>query len=79
MERTSDDEPWLEPISAAVLASLEHERRERVGAKGRCGVGCRNVDEVVLLGGLERGVVGGVSSEGEFGLLVCLLLPFLSG
>jgi hypothetical protein len=61
----------LEPVSAAVLASLEHERRERVAGKGRCGVGCAEIDERVLLGGLERGAVVGVSSEEEeFGVLV---------
>lgn len=30
----------------------------------------------MLLGGLERGVVVGVSSEGEFGLLVGYFFPF---
>lgn len=69
-EIEASDEPWIEPTPASVLASLEHERRERVGKEGRCGVGCKEVDEVVLPGGLERGVVAGVSSEGQFGLLV---------
>lgn len=69
------DEPWLEPIPAAVLASLERERRARVGEKGRCAAGCGEVDGV-LLGGLERGAVVGVSSEGEFGLLVGCFFPF---
>lgn len=63
----------IEPVSAAVLASLEYERRDRVRRKGNCGVGCREVDERVLMGGLERGVVVGVSSETspeDFGLRV---------
>lgn len=63
----------IEPVSAAVLASLEHERRDKVRRKGNCGVGCREVDEKVLMGGLERGVVVGVSSETspeDFGLRV---------
>lgn len=76
-ETEEADEPWLEPVPAAVLASLERERRGRVAAKGRCTVGCGEVDGV-LLGGLERGVVVGVSSEGEFGLLVGCPFSFLS-
>lgn len=63
----------IEPVSAAVLASLEHERRDKVRRKGNCGVGCREVDDEVLMGGLERGVVVGISSETssqDFGLRV---------
>ncbi|SPN99799.1 related to PET191 protein, involved in assembly of cytochrome oxidase [Cephalotrichum gorgonifer] len=64
----------MEPASAAVLADLEQERRDEVGRKGKCGIGCREVDECVLLGGLERGAVVGISSDEDFGVLVSLQL-----
>lgn len=71
-----DFEFEIVPASAAVLAAIEHERRDEVARRGTCGVGCREVDECVLMGGLERGAVVGVSSEEEFGVLVsCFLLP----
>lgn len=83
MAETGAADLEIEPVSAAVLESLEHERRDRVRRKGNCGVGCREVDERVLMSGLERGIVAGVSSETsseDFGLRVGFpLVPHGSG
>ncbi|KAK1585344.1 uncharacterized protein LY79DRAFT_671116 [Colletotrichum navitas] len=63
----------LEPISAAVLCSRETKRRDATKEKGPLRVGCREVDEEVLVGGFERGTVVGVSAESEqMGLLISL-------
>ncbi|KAJ0162858.1 hypothetical protein CTA2_3904, partial [Colletotrichum tanaceti] len=64
----------LEPISAAVLCRRETKRRDAVRARGAVRVGCREMDEEVLLtGGFERGNVVGISSESEqMGLLMSL-------
>ncbi|KAK1974378.1 hypothetical protein LZ30DRAFT_787039 [Colletotrichum cereale] len=63
----------LEPISAAVLCSRETKRRNAVKERGPLKVGCREVDEEVLLGGFERGTVVGISTESEqMGLLISL-------
>ncbi|OHW94255.1 hypothetical protein CSPAE12_07172 [Colletotrichum incanum] len=60
----------LEPISAAVLCSRETKRRDAVNTRGSLRVGCREVDEEVLVGGFERGSVVGISAESEqMGLL----------
>ncbi|KZL71451.1 fasciclin domain family protein [Colletotrichum tofieldiae] len=60
----------LEPISAAVLCSRETKRRDAVKSRGPLRVGCREVDEEVLVGGFERGSVVGISAESEqMGLL----------
>ncbi|KAI1658779.1 hypothetical protein F4813DRAFT_44199 [Daldinia decipiens] len=65
--------PLLEPISGATLYKLESARRETLRRRGRVRTGCAEVDDAVLLGGLERGSVVGVSAEDvEFGLLVGL-------
>ncbi|KAF3054902.1 hypothetical protein GL218_07519 [Daldinia childiae] len=65
--------PLLEPISGATLYKLESARRETLRRRGRVRTGCAEVDDAVLLGGLERGTVVGVSAEDiEFGLLVGL-------
>ncbi|KAI2780903.1 hypothetical protein F4815DRAFT_492972 [Daldinia loculata] len=65
--------PLLEPISGATLYELESARRETLRRRGRVRTGCAEVDDAVLLGGLERGSVVGVSAEDiEFGLLVGL-------
>lgn len=60
------------PIPATVIAELEARRRDANLRLGLCGSGCSEVDEYVLLGGLERGCVVGVSCEDEgFGVTVC--------
>jgi len=67
------------PVSASVLSRLERRRRDAVRERGRCGIGCGEVDEYVLMGGLERGSVVGVSSEEEdFGVLVSFFALFLN-
>ncbi|KAI0101274.1 hypothetical protein F4814DRAFT_432854 [Daldinia grandis] len=71
--QTSSHFPLLEPISGATLYELESARRETLRRRGRIRTGCVEVDDAVLLGGLERGSVVGVSAEDiEFGLLVGL-------
>ncbi|KAI1806937.1 hypothetical protein F4811DRAFT_85682 [Daldinia bambusicola] len=66
--------PLLEPMSGATLYELESKRREGLKRRGRVmKTGCAEMDDAVLLGGLERGCVVGVSAEDvEFGLLVGL-------
>lgn len=61
----------LEPVSAAVLIEVETARRDAIKALGGCKTGIADLDEYVLLGGLERGCVVGMSAEEEeMGLLV---------
>ncbi|KDN61040.1 hypothetical protein CSUB01_09435 [Colletotrichum sublineola] len=63
----------LDPISAAVLCSQEVKRRDAAKKRGPLRVGCREVDEEVLVGGFERGTVVGISAESEqMGLLISL-------
>ncbi|KAI1472506.1 uncharacterized protein F4812DRAFT_454319 [Daldinia caldariorum] len=65
---------FLEPVSGVTLYEMESARREGLNRRGRVlKTGCAEVDDAVLLGGLERGCVVGVSAEDvEFGLLVGL-------
>ncbi|PVH85020.1 hypothetical protein DL98DRAFT_511953 [Cadophora sp. DSE1049] len=81
-------EPAL-PIQASHLFELEEQQRERFTRHGRperLSTGCREVDEVLGGGGVERGVVLGISApvEGREGRLLSLhllastLLPYLS-
>lgn len=65
MDREPSPAFVLEPISAAVLATSETRRRDQAAALGRLRTGCDDVDDYVLLGGLERGSVVGVSAEEE--------------
>ncbi|KAL3301688.1 fasciclin domain family protein [Colletotrichum asianum] len=56
----------IEPVSADVLLRRETKRRDALKKRGPVRVGCREVDEYVLMGGgLERGSVVGVSAESE--------------
>lgn len=55
----------LEPISAAVLADRGVVRRDGVKSLGKCRTGCADLDNYMLLGGLERGCVVGISAEEE--------------
>ncbi|KAI1392074.1 uncharacterized protein F4822DRAFT_389558 [Hypoxylon trugodes] len=69
--QSSSHFPLLEPVSGATLFELEVARRRRNTGKLR--IGCKEVDDAVLLGGFERGAVVGVSSEvGDVGLVVGL-------
>ena len=72
---SSSSRVTLEPISAAVLAAQETKRRDALRWLGPYRSGCRGLDEYVLLGGLERGHVVGVSAEEEddVGVLVSFL------
>ncbi|OIW31225.1 hypothetical protein CONLIGDRAFT_679952, partial [Coniochaeta ligniaria NRRL 30616] len=59
-----------EPISGAVLLDQELLHREACSARGNIFTGCEELDNHVLLGGLARGRVVGLSAEEEsFGLL----------
>ncbi|KAF6812352.1 hypothetical protein CSOJ01_05223 [Colletotrichum sojae] len=64
----------LEPMSAAVLLRRETKRRDALWERGPVRVGCREVDDYVLVdGGLERGSVVGISAESEqMGLLISM-------
>ncbi|KAL0937369.1 uncharacterized protein CTRU02_207100 [Colletotrichum truncatum] len=63
----------LEPISAAVLCRKETKRRDALKKRGPVRVGCPEIDEYVLMGGLERGSVVGLSAESEqMGLLISM-------
>ena len=60
-----------EPLSGAVILHQELLYRESCTARGNVSTGCTELDEDVLIGGLERGRVVGLSAEEEgFGLLV---------
>lgn len=70
---TSSEDSYFEqePISGAVLLDQELLRREECEARGNILTGCQGLDDYVLLGGLSRGGVVGLSAEEEtFGLLV---------
>ncbi|XMA09158.1 hypothetical protein WAI453_001949 [Rhynchosporium graminicola] len=68
------------PIIASYLLDLEEKQRKRFSGKGRperLSAGCREVDEV-LGGGVERGVVLGISAgvEGKEARLVGSFFSF---
>ncbi|ORY67650.1 uncharacterized protein BCR38DRAFT_456344 [Pseudomassariella vexata] len=61
----------VEPISGATLFEVENTRREELKRMGVLRTGCREIDEYVLGGGLERGCVVGLSAEeADMGLLI---------
>ncbi|CAH0017726.1 unnamed protein product [Clonostachys rhizophaga] len=64
----------LEPVVASAVLSSERERRVSSQKLGACRTGCDDIDDYVLLGGLERGSVVGLSSEreDEFGLVLAV-------
>lgn len=65
--------PPLQPLPASVLLAQELARKNLLCKKGNIRTGCQALDEYVLLGGLERGSVVGVSAEEEeMGMLVSL-------
>ncbi|KAH6689433.1 hypothetical protein F5X68DRAFT_166893 [Plectosphaerella plurivora] len=71
---SGDSSPFpLEPITASVLRRKEQKRRDVIAALGPIAVGCGEIDEYVLLGGLDRGSVIGLSAEDEaVGLRIAL-------
>lgn len=69
-----------EPVSGAVLLDQELLHREACAERGNVLTGCEELDNHVLLGGLARGGVVGLSAEEDsFGLLVRLLQPYMCG
>lgn len=63
--------PVPAPICGSTLYELEGARREELQRAGTFRTGCREIDEQVLVDGLERGSVVGISAEElDFGLLV---------
>ena len=61
------------PVSALALLDQELASRSDLEARGRLSTGCSDLDEYVLVGGLRRGSVVGVSAEeDEMALLVRL-------
>lgn len=72
MNETTQPAPEpAQPILASSLLDVEERQRHRFASRGeRITTACAEVDEPVLDGGLERGIVLGVSAEGEEGRLV---------
>lgn len=70
----------LAPVSAAILAEQETERRNHLRQLGYLKSGCAEIDDYVLQGGFEKGHIVGLSAEEEtLGLTVSfhqLLVPF---
>ncbi|KAK3336871.1 hypothetical protein B0T19DRAFT_481319 [Cercophora scortea] len=63
----------LDLLPASALVDEELTRRDRLRRRGNILTACKEVDQYVLLGGLERGCVAGVSAdEDELGLLLGL-------
>ncbi|KAK5656220.1 hypothetical protein OQA88_4981 [Cercophora sp. LCS_1] len=61
----------LSPLPASTLLDRELARKRRLKERGNVLTRCKDLDEYVLLGGLERGCVVGVSAEEEdTGLLI---------
>jgi hypothetical protein len=59
------------PILASDMLAVEEKQRARFAASGeRIGVRCGEIDDYLLEGGFERGIVVGISAEGEEGQLV---------
>ncbi|KAF5138139.1 hypothetical protein E5D57_001920 [Metarhizium anisopliae] len=55
----------LAPVAASILAERETERRNHLRQLGYFKTACSEIDDYVLLGGLERGHVVGLSAEEE--------------
>jgi hypothetical protein len=63
----------LDPISGSTLLALDNARREDLRCRGTLRIGCREIDEQVLVDGFERGCVTGISAEEiDMGLVVSL-------
>lgn len=61
-----------DPVCASTLASNEATLQDRLARFQPIQYGCKELDGIVLLGGLQRGSVVGVSADNTdgFGLLV---------
>ncbi|TWU74387.1 hypothetical protein ED733_002203 [Metarhizium rileyi] len=61
----------MAPMPASILAEREAERRNHLVQLGYLKTACPEIDDYVLLGGLERGHVVGLSAEEEaFGMAI---------
>ncbi|KID89553.1 hypothetical protein MGU_03600 [Metarhizium guizhouense ARSEF 977] len=74
MDRPPQPKPFpLAPVAASILAERETERRNHLRQLGYFKTACSEIDDYVLLGGLERGHVVGLSAEEEsFGVALGL-------
>lgn len=81
VNHNSEPEPEAaKPILASHLLDIEEKQRKRFAEFGEyiC-TGCAEIDGYVLRGGLERGIVVGISGEGKEGRLVswtCYFIEF---
>ena len=65
------------PILASKFLAVEEKQRKRFSSRGELvKIGCGEIDDYLLGGGYERGVVVGISADAGEGRLVSL--PFLS-
>jgi hypothetical protein len=71
IDHTALPEP-AKPVLASHLLVIEENQRKRFAEQGleRVKTGCAEVDDYVLGGGFERGIVVGLSGEGNEGRLV---------
>ena len=61
----------VRPILASHLLLLEEKQRQRFSGRGqRIRTGCGEIDDYMLGGGCERGIVLGISAEGGESRLV---------
>jgi len=62
------------PVLASHLLAIDEKQRARFGTRGeRIKTGCTELDDYILGGGgFDRGIVLGLSGEGDEGRLVCL-------
>ena len=64
------------PIPASDLLAIEEKQRLLFSVRGeRISTGCGEIDDYMLRGGFERGIVVGISAEAAAGRLVSRLLP----
>lgn len=72
INHNSEPEPVAaKPILASYLLDIEEKQRKRFAKFGETiRTGCSEIDEYVLRGGLERGIIVGISGEGKEGRLV---------
>ncbi|EFY93031.1 hypothetical protein MAC_00814 [Metarhizium acridum CQMa 102] len=75
MDRPQPQPFPLAPVAASILAERETERRNHLRQLGYFKTSCSEIDDYVLLGGLERGHVVGLSAEEEsFGIARALVI-----
>jgi len=57
--------PFESPLPASVLLNQQLARQEELRRRGSILTGCSELDQYVLLGGLDRGSVVGISAEDD--------------